>query len=410
MAEIVTIDSIGHHGDGIALGPAGPVYVPFTLPGERVAIERHGERGRLLDILEPSAERVEPPCPHFGACGGCALQMLPLEATRRLKRSFVAAALSRQGVEAEVGETVGIGLGSRRRAVLTALRVGDRIVLGYNERLSNRVIDIEECPVLVAPLTRRLSDLRALLAHIVIGRKPARVTALLTRGGLDVDVDGAPMPSPRTIPTVASLALGRSIARLSVNGEPILSLVEPVVEVSGALVVPPPGAFLQASAEAERIMAELVTEHLAGCRRVVDLFSGIGTFTLALARSSAVRAFESSQPALDALATAVRRAKGLKRVETERRDLFAFPLSPDELNTFDGAVIDPPRAGAKAQAAAFAASTVPRIASVSCNPASFARDARILIDGGYTLERVVPVDQFVFSAETEVVGLFRRAT
>jgi 23S rRNA (uracil1939-C5)-methyltransferase len=198
------------------------------------------------------------------------------------------------------------------------------------------------------------------------------------------------------------------IARLSIEGEPLLSLAEPAISVSGVAIVPPPGAFVQASAEAEAVMAELVARHLARADRAADLFCGVGTFALALAGHTQVHAVESDQPALDALAAAVRRAKGLKRIATERRDLFAFPLSPAELASFDGVVFDPPRAGAKAQAAALAASKVPRVAAVSCNPASFARDARILVHGGYVLERVVPIDQFVYSAETEVVGLFSR--
>jgi 23S rRNA (uracil1939-C5)-methyltransferase len=198
------------------------------------------------------------------------------------------------------------------------------------------------------------------------------------------------------------------VARLSIAGEPVLSLAEPLVEVAGVMLTPPPGAFIQASAEAETLMAGLVVEHFAGAKRAADLFSGFGTFALALARTMPVKAVEASDAALAALAMAARHAPGLKRIETERRDLFAFPLAASELKGFDAVVFDPPRAGAKAQAEALAASLVPRIAAISCNPASFARDARILVDGGYHLERVVPVDQFVYSAEVEVVGLFRR--
>jgi 23S rRNA (uracil1939-C5)-methyltransferase len=409
VADVVRIESLGHRGDGIARSPEGPLYVPFTLPGERVLVERDGERTRMVEIVEPSAERVSPSCRHFGRCGGCALQMLPLAAARRLKRDFVVAALAREGLDTEVAETVGVALSSRRRAVLTALRVGKTVLLGYSERLSNRLVDIEECPVLVPALARRLGDLKSTVAPLVPAGKPVRVTVLATDSGLDADLAGAAVPEPRLVPKLAERARAAGIARLSIGGEPALSLAEPVLSISGVAVVPPPGAFVQASAEAERIMADLVVAHHAGARRVADLFSGIGTFALALARQAQVHAVEVSRAALDALGSAARNAKGLKRIETERRDLFAFPLAPAELVHFDGVVFDPPRAGAKAQAAALAASKVPRIAAVSCNPASFARDARILVDGGYALERVVPVDQFVYSAETEVVGLFSRA-
>lgn len=408
MAETLTINRLGHRGDGIADGPDGPVYVPFALPGERVAVERNGERARLLQVLEPSPDRAAPPCRHFGRCGGCALQMMPLASTRQLKRDLVVAALAQQGLCGEVSEPLGVGPASRRRAVLTARRVGRKVVLGFNERMTNRVLDIEECAILAPQLAARLADLRGLVRPLLPEGKPSRLTALLTRGGLDLNLEGVRPPSSRAIPALAEEAQKRGVARLSVEGEPILTLAEPVLLVSGVPLVPPPGAFVQASTEAEAIMAKLAAEHLAGCVRIADLFAGFGTFALALARGAAVHAVESSQASLHALTAAHRNAIGLKRIETERRDLFAFPLAPAELNRFDGVVFDPPRAGARAQAAALAASAVPRIAAISCNPASFARDARALVDGGYRLERVVPVDQFVFSAETEVVGLFAR--
>jgi 23S rRNA (uracil1939-C5)-methyltransferase len=250
--------------------------------------------------------------------------------------------------------------------------------------------------------------IRAFVEPFVPAKKPVRVTALLTRGGLDINLEGAQPPSPRALPSLTAKAEAAGIVRLSLNGEPILSLGEAAIEIAGCAVTPPPGAFVQASAEAETIMADIVLTHLAGARKVADLFCGVGTFALALARHSAVLAVENNPAALDALSAGLRTASRLKRVETERRDLFTFPLSATELNAFDAVVFDPPRTGAKVQAEALAASKVPRLAAVSCNPASFARDARILLDGGYALSRVIPVDQFVFSAETEVVGLFER--
>ena len=408
VAEVVRIGAVGHRGDGVAETPNGLVYVPFTLPGELVAIERQGERGRVLELIEASPERAAPLCRHFGACGGCGLQMMTLAETRRWKRQLVADALAGQSLAAEVAETVGVDAASRRRAVLTALRAGNKLLLGYNERVSNRLVDLDHCPVLVPALAERLSPMRALLALFVAARKPARVTVLATRNGLDVDVRDAPAPSRRVLAELVSLAERAGVARLTVGGETVATFAEPALDIAGVPVVPPPGAFVQASTEAETAMTALVTKRFAGARRVADLFAGVGTFALALAPGSQVKAVESSRPALDALAAAAHRAEGLKRIETERRDLFSFPLGPAELKAFDGVVFDPPRAGAKAQAAMLAASAVPRIAAVSCNPASFARDARILADGGYRLERVVPVDQFVYSAEVEVVGLFRR--
>jgi 23S rRNA (uracil1939-C5)-methyltransferase len=408
VREVVVIEAIGHRGDGIVTSAGGPLYVPFALPGERVEIERGGERARIVEIIVPSPERAASICRHFGRCGGCALQMLPLEATRKLKRDFVVAALKQRGLSPHVAETIGVPLASRRRVVLTALRAGRRLILGYHERLTHNVVDIEECPVLAPALQARLADVRALSGSLVTGKKPARLTVLLTTAGLDIDVDGAPTPGASAVTKLADIAAAHGLARLSVGGEPVLTLAEPVITISGIAVAPPPGAFVQASAEAEAAMTALVTEHLAGAKRIADLFSGVGTFALALARHAAVRAVEANPAALAALAQAARGAAKLKPIETERRELFTDPVSPQELGKFDGVVFDPPHAGAKAQAEALAASKVPRIAAVSCNPATFARDARILVDSGHVLERVIPIDQFVYSAETEVVGLFRR--
>jgi 23S rRNA (uracil1939-C5)-methyltransferase len=234
----------------------------------------------------------------------------------------------------------------------------------------------------------------------------------MSEAGLDLALEGAKAPDAAMISRAVAAGAAAGLARLSIGGEPVLTPAEPVLRVAGVAVVPPPGAFLQASAEAEAIMAGLVVEHLAnsvqgGAKRAADLFAGLGTFSFALARTMRVNAYEASAPMVAALLRGAR-TPGLKQIAAERRDLFAFPLSPKELSGFDAVVVDPPWSGAKAQAEALAASKVARIAFVSCNPASFARDARILVEGGYVLERVVPVDQFVYSAETEVVGMFAR--
>ncbi len=412
MREVVVIEAIGHRGDGIATTHDGPLYVPFTLPGERVAVERQAhhkvDRASIVEIIVPSSERVAPLCRHFGTCGGCALQMLPLDATRKLKRDFVVAALRQRGLTPDVAKTFGVPPASRRRTVLTAFRAGKRLILGYHERLSHHIVDIEECPVLALSLQARLGDIRAISDPLLGTSQPARLTMVLTRTGLDLDFEGVPSPDAPTIAKLAKIAGAHGVARLSVNGEPVVTLAEPALDIAGIALSPPPGAFLQASAEAETAMTALVAEHLSEGKRIADLFVGIGTFSLALAHRSAVHAVEANEAALEALARAVRHAAGLKLVEIKRRDLFVDPLSAKELEGFDGVVFDPPFAGAKAQAQTLAASKVPRVAAVSCNPATFARDARILVDGGYVLERVVPVDQFVYSAETEMVGLFRR--
>ncbi|SEP68835.1 23S rRNA m(5)U-1939 methyltransferase [Faunimonas pinastri] len=408
MPEILTVETIGHRGDGIAQGARGPVYVPFSLPGERISAEVKGDRARILDIVEPSPDRVAPICKHFGICGNCALQMMPLEQTRDLKRSFVQDSLDQQKIEVEAAPTIGVRVDSRRRVVLTVAQVEGKLVMGYHRRLSNEIFNVEECPVAVPAIQAKLGDLRTLVGKLGLGRKPARINVLATDNGLDVSVTEAPKVPSRLVSTLLQATQAADFARLTVNGEMIATFAEPMLMIAGTPMVTPPGAFIQASAEAEAVMIDLMLPHLAGSKRVADLFAGFGTFSLALARTAAVRAVESSPVALAALGDAIRRAQGLKAIETERRDLFEFPVQVKELKGFDGAVFDPPRVGAREQAAVLAGSKLPRIAAVSCNPASFARDARVLIDGGYRLERVVPIDQFVYSAETEVIGLFLR--
>jgi 23S rRNA (uracil1939-C5)-methyltransferase len=240
MTEVVRIDRIGSRGDGIAETPAGPVFVPFALPGERVAIEREGERGRLIDIVEPNADRAAPICPHFGTCGGCSLQMMPLPATRELKRGFVATALSRAGVAAEVEETIGVPTASRRRAVLTAVRTAAGVTLGFNERLSNRVVDIALCPVLMPALAGRLDGIRQTIAPLLPVGRCVRVTALLTQTGLDLDLDDAARPGGQALSGLARLAGAHAIARISIAGEPILTLAEPTIEIAGVPLIPRP--------------------------------------------------------------------------------------------------------------------------------------------------------------------------
>ncbi|HSM39968.1 MAG TPA: RsmD family RNA methyltransferase, partial [Afifellaceae bacterium] len=285
-----------------------------------------------------------------------------------------------------------------------------RTLLGYHERQSNRIVDIAECPVLVPEIGGRIESLREIAGLIVPAGRPGRVTVLATETGIDVDVAGVRMPDhgAKRRERLVALCRNAAVARLTVAGEIAVQLEEPRLSVAGAALRPQPAAFAQAAETAETAIGDLVAGHLAACGHIADLFSGFGTFSLALARSARVHAVEADAAALTVLDEAVRHANGLKPVTTERRDIMRFPLAARELAPFDGVVFDPPRAGAKEQAAELAASDVGAVAAVSCNPATFARDARILIDGGYRLERVVPVDQFVYSAETEIVGLFAR--
>jgi 23S rRNA (uracil1939-C5)-methyltransferase len=410
-AEVVEVEiaRLGSGGDGIAEGADGPIYVPFTLPGERVviALKPGDDRGNLLDVLEPSPDRVAPVCSYFGACGGCALQHLERSAYLAWKREQVVAALKARGLAVEIEKVRPVPLGSRRRAALALGRGKDGVMLGYRRARSHDLIDVDACPVLTPCIANGLTRLKQALAPLLGGKREARVTVTETESGLDVLLDGV-RPNPAALGAFVGQAGALGVARLSAGEEGIALGGTPEVDLSGARVKLPPGAFLQASREAEAEMVALVLEGTEGAKRVADLFAGLGTFTFALARISAVDAYEGDDAALVALAEAARKTPKLKPVRTFVRDLFRSPLGAKELDPYDAVVFDPPRAGAAAQAEGLAKSHVPALVAVSCNPGTLARDLRILVDGGYRIVRIVPIDQFLFSPHIEVVAHLER--
>jgi 23S rRNA (uracil1939-C5)-methyltransferase len=401
----VEIARLGAGGDGVVEDISGPIYVPFTLPGERVVItlERGSDRGALLEVLAPSPDRVAPVCPYFGACGGCSLQHMERGAYLAWKREQLAAALKARGLSIEIEPVRPVPLGSRRRAALALGRDKNGAVLGYRRARSHDLIDVSTCPVLTPSMSNSLAKLKPALAPLLGGKREARVTVTETGSGLDVLLEGA-RPNPAAISTFAAQAAALGVARLTADGESISLGGAPEVDLSGAKVKLPPGAFLQASRESEAELVKLTREGTEGAKRVADLFAGLGTFTFALARTSAVDAYEADEATLAALAEAARRTPKLKPVRTFVRDLFRSPLGAKELDPYDAVVFDPPRAGAAAQAEALAKSRIPMLVAVSCNSGTLARDLRILVDGGYRISRVVPVDQFLFSPHVEVVA------
>jgi 23S rRNA (uracil1939-C5)-methyltransferase len=401
----VRIERLGAQGDGLAQGPDGPLFVPFTLPGElvKVAAEPGEPRAEALAILEPSPERVAPVCQYFGTCGGCALQHIEARAYLAWKREQVIAALASRGLEVPVGEVRAVPLASRRRAAFTLGRTARGVAFGYRAARSHAIVDIAACPVLNSSIVGRLPKLKSLLAPLLGGKREARVTVTEADQGLDVAVEGI-RPSAGLFAKLAATGARIGAARITIDGESVILAGEPSVTLSGAQVRLPPGAFLQASRESDAVLAGLVKSGVGRAKRVADLFAGIGTFTFALAGSAEVDAFEQDEAAIAALTGAARTTPKLKPVRTFSRDLFRAPLSARELARYDAVVLDPPRAGARAQAEALAASKVPKVVMVSCNPGTCARDLRILVDGGYRITRVVPVDQFLFSPHIELVA------
>jgi 23S rRNA (uracil1939-C5)-methyltransferase len=403
----MTIERLGAGGDGVA--EHGTLFVPFTLPGERVRVEidPDGKHARLVELIEPSPKRVEPICRHFGTCGGCALQHLEEGAYLCWKQEQVEAALRARGLEAEVEEVRVVPSASRRWASFALARNKEGLALGFKRVRSHKLVNIETCPVLSPNIVTSLPGLKAVLAPLLHPKRELRVTITETAQGLDLVLEGA-KTSPSALTQLGAQAARLGIARCTMNGELVVQLSAPMVNFSGTAVSLPSGAFLQASVASEAVLVDLVREFIGKAKQIADLFAGLGTFTFALAPNAAVDAFETDAAALAALADAGRKMSGLKPIRTFRRDLFGSPLGPKELRRYDAVVFDPPRAGAAAQAEMLAKSEVPKLVAVSCNRGTLARDLRILVDGGYRVGRVVPVDQFLFSPHIEVVAELAR--
>ncbi|MFD0859523.1 class I SAM-dependent RNA methyltransferase [Roseovarius aquimarinus] len=399
------IERLGHHGDGIA---AGPVFAPMTLPGERVTGMLEGQRLTDIRIETPSDRRVAPPCRHFKACGGCQLQHADDDFVARFKEDVVRTALAAHGIDAPFLPIATSPAQARRRATLSARRTKKGAMAGFHGRASDVIIEIPDCRLLHPDLMRAIPMAEALAQEVGTRKGSLDVAVCLSRAGLDVNVTGGkPLDGPLRA-QLAQLAETLSLARLAWEGEVIAMREAPVQRFGTVDVVPPPGAFLQATAEGEAALLADVRAALDGAGRIVDLFAGCGTFALPLARTARVHAVEGDAAMTEALGAGWRKAEGLKEVTTETRDLFRRPLLPDELARFDAAVIDPPRAGAEAQMAELIGAGVPRIAYVSCSPVTFARDAAQAVAAGYRLEAVRVVDQFRWSSHIELVARLSR--
>lgn len=408
MSARFTIARLGSQGDGVAEIETGEVFIPFALPGEIVTAAREKDRATLMAVLETSPLRIDPACRHFTECGGCALQHLEAEAYHQWKREKVVQALKSKGIASDVGALVPCAPHTRRRVVFTARRSEAGMKLGFVRALSSEIIPIEECPISLPEIVAALDRLRALAELVCATTKSFRMTVTVTGSGLDVAVQESGKLGENQRRVASNFVIGEGLARLSVDDEIIVEPKKPVVMFGDIAVAVPPGAFLQATQAAEQAMADMVGKHLSRAKKVTDLFAGCGSFALRLAAKSEVHAVEGDAAALAALDRGFRFASGLKRVTAERRDLFRRPLTFKELNAFDGLVFDPPRAGAEDQSKQIARSDVPLVVAVSCNPVTLARDLRILIDGGYTLKSVTPIDQFLWSSHVEAVALLEK--
>ncbi|ESX88929.1 class I SAM-dependent RNA methyltransferase [Mesorhizobium sp. LNJC405B00] len=406
MSTGFTIKRLGSQGDGVAETETGELFIPFTLPGETVTAARERDRAMLMAVLETSPLRIDPACRHFTECGGCAVQHLQADAYQQWKRDKVVHAL--KGIAGDIGALVPCAPHTRRRVVLAARRADTGMLLGFHRHLSPEIIPIEECPISLPEIVAALDRLRSVADLVCATTKSFRMAVTVTGSGLDVAVYESGKLGENQRRVASNFIMANGFARLSIDDEIVIEPKKPVVMFGTVAVAIPPGAFLQATQAAEQTMADLVGGHLKRARKVADLFAGCGSFALRLAAKSEVHAVEGDAAALSALDRGSRFATGLKRVTGERRDLFRRPVTFKELNAFDGVVFDPPRAGAEDQSKQIARSDVPFVAAVSCNPVTLARDLRILIDGGYILKSVTPIDQFLWSPHVEAVALLEK--
>ena len=400
----LTIARLGHHGDGIADGASGPVYVPRTLPGEAVEGTLTADRLEDVRIVTPVADRVKAPCVHAKTCGGCMMQHASDDLVARWKEGIVAGALAGQGLTAPLRAILTSPPRSRRRATLSARRTRGGTLLGFHMRGSDTILPVPQCQLLDPALLATFPALEGIVRLGGTRASEMQLTVTHLTGGPDVVVTGGKPADAALRMDLARLAEAHGLSRLTWEAETVALRAQPVMSFGPARVTPPPGAFLQATAQGEAALLAAVAEAVGPARHIADLFAGCGTFALPLSAQAEVMAAEGEAAMVAALDKGWRGATGLKRLTTQTRDLFRRPLEPDELRDFDAVVIDPPRAGAEAQTAAIARAKVPVVAMVSCNPATFARDAKVMVQAGYRIDWVQPVDQFRWSPHVELAA------
>lgn len=409
----LTIDDLGARGDGIAHHEGATIFVAGALAGEKVSVEMTGkDRAEIVKILEPSSCRAAPSCPHFGRCGGCLLQHLGPEAYAEFKTTQLRLTLERAGIPVPSFEPIFVTPPqTRRRARLAAQRRKDEIIVGFNELHKHTIIDLEHCAILCPPLMNLIPKIREHLAIWLPRNTECDIQVTVLDDGIDMMLIGGPKLDLRVREKLGDLAQKLNIAKLSWRQtdfseiEPI-SFAAPVHVTFGKIGMPfPSDSFLQASPLGEKALIDFARSHIKAGLRVLDLFCGLGTFGLSLEKPKNLLFSDIDGPATTTLEHAL---KSTSRAAVERRNLNKEPFSASECNDFDCVIFDPPRIGAKAQSQEIADSNVPLVLAISCNPQSFTRDAKILINGGYKLTALQPVDQFLWSNHIELAAKFEK--
>ncbi|MBE0413113.1 class I SAM-dependent RNA methyltransferase [Yoonia sp.] len=399
---MLTIESLTHLGLGRASD--GRSLLPRVLPGEEVAVAQDG----TVRIVTPSADRVAPPCRHFKTCGGCAMQHASDDFVAAWKTGIVQKAVQAQGLMPEFRPIITSPPQSRRRAKFSGRRTKKGAMVGFHAKASDVLVAVPDCQLVTPALTGIFPALESLTVIACSRKGEIDLTVTETAVGPDILVATEKELTPQLRVELAGFAQLHRLSRLVWNDEPVVTINPPLQDFGGVGVVPPPGAFLQATKDGERALYAAVDGITAGAGRIVDLFAGCGTFALPLSKRAEIHAVEGESAMLDALDRGWRGGHHLRRMTTETRDLFRRPLQPDELSRFEAAVIDPPRAGAVAQITTLAQSGIGTIAMVSCNPVTFARDSRMLTDAGFAMGAVQVVDQFRWSPHVEIVAGFTR--
>ncbi len=409
LNESLTIDHVGQRGDGVAYADGVTAFVPYTLPNEAVTTEAmpgHADRRKLISIQTPSSDRVDPFCEYFTHCGGCAIQHWQPDHYRAWKRQIGVDTLRHAGIDCAVDDLIDAHGAGRRRITVHARRENDGTLhVGFAAAGSHAIVPIMHCPILDPALAGALDVARVLADVLKPTDKPLDIQVTAASNGLDVDVRGTGPLQTALIATLSLIAEQHKLARLTRHGELVLMRTPPMITIGPAQVLLPAGSFLQATTAGEDALGALVVKHAGKSKQIADLFCGVGPFALRLAAKARVLACDSQAGAIGALQIAAK-SPGLKPITAEMRDLFRRPMVPQELRDIDCVVFDPPRQGAQAQVTHLVKSKVPMVIAVSCNVQTFARDARVLIDGGYRMGNVTPVDQFRHTPHVELVAKF----
>ncbi len=405
------IDRIGHEGDGIAFNNEDIFYIPYVLAGEEIEAQIDGNRGQIVEIISKSDERIDAICPKFKTCGGCSLQHWQSKNILEWKSNTISSALNRVGINCEKVETIEAFASGRRRAKFNAKRVKGELSFGFMAARSHEIIDIDKCPILSPNLANNILKIRELIRSLTQANEELEVLVTDCDNGIDVDITGLKPLSKYNrgeLETLAKACENAKIARLTLNGEDAYFQTHPFVKIGNAIIELPAGAFLQATKTCENLIAQTMLKWAKGSKRAIDLFAGIGTFSVQIKDLCETNAYEIHQPSILALNKAAKSMAGGRTLKGFSRDLFRVPVSPLEMKNIDLVILDPARAGAEAQVKQLIRTKIPKIIYISCEPNSFARDAKILIDGGYKLKEVKGFDQFQFSTHVEMMGLFTK--